>query len=405
MMMWFKKHLSPVVCLLSTFFMLVPAASQADVELASGFKVSGFGRVIGGYLDTGDAAYLDYTDEFKIDSQSLAALQLDWQATDKLSVTSQLLAHSNSDRESGLEWLYLTYQLNDNWQFRAGKQRTPFFHYSDVLNVGFAYHWINPPQQLYNGVLFPTYEGVNVNYRFGNEDIQASIEAYWGSYNDEYEIADVQVKPDVTNLHGFIGRINRQNLQFTLAFHRGDIDVTLQELDDFRSILQSAGYSVSADSLSPKGKVEVLTAGLSYHSFDYFAEAEVMKLIGEPSAFPAMLSAYLTTGIYSPPMTYHVTLATSSASYPEPTNEIPLGLSPELDVLSTAYESIFDQFNRDSLNSIAIGMRYDFNAHFAIKGDVSFLRGQGQQRAFFEVKNADFDNSATLYQVALEWVF
>ncbi len=375
------------------------------MEPISGFKVSGFGRIVGGYLDTSDAAYLDYSDEIQFDSQSLAAIQADWQATDKFSVTTQLLAHSNSDTKSGIEWLYLTYQLNDNWQIRAGKQRTPFFHYSDVRNVGFAYHWINPPQQLYNGVLFPTYEGVNVNYRIGNEEIQASIEAYWGSFNDEYEIADLIIKPDVTNLHGFIGRISRQNLQFTLAFHRGDIDVTLQELEDFRTILQSAGYSMSADSLSPEGKVEVLTAGLSYHNFDYFVEAEVMKLVGEPSAFPDMLSAYLTTGIYSPPMTYHVTVATSTASYPDPINEIPLGLAPELDYLSTTYESIFDQFYRDSLNSLAIGIRYDFNAHFAIKGDVSLLRGKDQKRAFFEVKNANFDNSATLYQVALEWVF
>ena len=375
------------------------------MEPISGFKVSGFGRIVGGYLDTSDAAYLDYSDEIQFDSQSLAAIQTDWQATDKFSVTTQLLAHSNSDTKSGIEWLYLTYQLNDNWQIRAGKQRTPFFHYSDVRNVGFAYHWINPPQQLYNGVLFPTYEGVNVNYRIGNEEIQASIEAYWGSFNDEYEIADLIIKPDVTNLHGFIGRISRQNLPFTLAFHRGDIDVTLQELEDFRTILQSAGYSMSADSLSPEGKVEVLTAGLSYHNFDYFVEAEVMKLVGEPSAFPDMLSAYLTTGIYSPPMTYHVTVATSTASYPDPINEIPLGLAPELDYLSTTYESIFDQFYRDSLNSLAIGIRYDFNAHFAIKGDVSLLRGKDQKRAFFEVKNANFDNSATLYQVALEWVF
>ena len=375
------------------------------MEPISGFKVSGFGRIVGGYLDTSDAAYLDYSDEIQFDSQSLAAIQADWQATDKFSVTTQLLAHSNSDTKSGIEWLYLTYQLNDNWQIRAGKQRTPFFHYSDVRNVGFAYHWINPPQQLYNGVLFPTYEGVNVNYRIGNEEIQASIEAYWGSFNDEHEIADLIIKPDVTNLHGFIGRISRQNLQFTLAFHRGDIDVTLQELEDFRTILQSAGYSMSADSLSPEGKVEVLTAGLSYHNFDYFVEAEVMKLVGEPSAFPDMLSAYLTTGIYSPPMTYHVTVATSTASYPDPINEIPLGLAPELDYLSTTYESIFDQFYRDSLNSLAIGIRYDFNAHFAIKGDVSLLRGKDQKRAFFEVKNANFDNSATLYQVALEWVF
>tara|TARA_B100001245_G_scaffold235168_1_gene222360 strand:- start:358 stop:1569 length:1212 start_codon:yes stop_codon:yes gene_type:complete len=403
--MWLKKHLSSVAGLFCIILMLSPIVSLAEMEPISGFKVSGFGRIVGGYLDTSDAAYLDYSDEIQFDSQSLAAIQADWQATDKFSVTTQLLAHSNSDTKSGIEWLYLTYQLNDNWQIRAGKQRTPFFHYSDVRNVGFAYHWINPPQQLYNGVLFPTYEGVNVNYRIGNEEIQASIEAYWGSFNDEYEIADLIIKPDVTNLHGFIGRISRQNLQFTLAFHRGDIDVTLQELEDFRTILQSAGYSMSADSLSPEGKVEVLTAGLSYHNFDYFVEAEVMKLVGEPSAFPDMLSAYLTTGIYSPPMTYHVTVATSTASYPDPINEIPLGLAPELDYLSTTYESIFDQFYRDSLNSLAIGIRYDFNAHFAIKGDVSLLRGKDQERAFFEVKNANFDNSATLYQVALEWVF
>ena len=403
--MWLKKHLSSVAGLFCIILMLSPIVSLAEMEPISGFKVSGFGRIVGGYLDTSDAAYLDYSDEIQFDSQSLAAIQADWQATDKFSVTTQLLAHSNSDTKSGIEWLYLTYQLNDNWQIRAGKQRTPFFHYSDVRNVGFAYHWINPPQQLYNGVLFPTYEGVNVNYRIGNEEIQASIEAYWGSFNDEYEIADLIIKPDVTNLHGFIGRISRQNLQFTLAFHRGDIDVTLQELEDFRTILQSAGYSMSADSLSPEGKVEVLTAGLSYHNFDYFVEAEVMKLVGEPSAFPDMLSAYLTIGIYSPPMTYHVTVATSTASYPDPINEIPLGLAPELDYLSTTYESIFDQFYRDSLNSLAIGIRYDFNAHFAIKGDVSLLRGKDQERAFFEVKNANFDNSATLYQVALEWVF
>ena len=403
--MWLKKHLSSVAGLFCIILMLSPIVSLAEMEPISGFKVSGFGRIVGGYLDTSDAAYLDYSDEIQFDSQSLAAIQADWQATDKFSVTTQLLAHSNSDTKSGIEWLYLTYQLNDNWQIRAGKQRTPFFHYSDVRNVGFAFHWINPPQQLYNGVLFPTYEGVNLNYRFGNEDIQASIEAYWGSYNDEYEIADVTVKPDVTDLHGFIGRISRQSLQFTLAFHRGDIDAVLQEIEDFSTILRAAGYSVSADSLALEGKVEVLTSGISFYNFDYFMEAEVMKLVGGPSAIPDMFSAYLTTGIYSPPMTYHLTVATSSSSYPAPINEIPLGLSPELDYLSTTYKSIFDQFYRDSLNSIAIGVRYDFNAHFAIKGDISFLHGQGQQRAFFEVKNTDFDNSATLYQVALEWVF
>ncbi|OFI36107.1 hypothetical protein BFC17_10235 [Alteromonas lipolytica] len=380
-----------------------PSVTWANSD--SDFQISGFGRLVAGYLDTGDAAYLDYSDKVTFDSQSLAALQVDWQVIDKVSVTAQLLAHSNDAKDSGIEWLYLTYHINDDWQLRVGKQRTPFFNYSDVRNVGFAYHWINLPQQLYNGVLFPTYEGINLNYRFGNDEIQGSVETYWGSYNDSYEIAETQIKPDVSNLHGIIGRLQRQNLRFSLAFHRGDIDVALDELTAFSNILRSAGYGVSADSLSPVGKVEVLTTSLGYHSFDYFAEAEIMKLAGEPTAFPDMIGGYISAGIYSPPMTYHVTLASSSVTYDKPVNEIPLGLSPELDQLYYGYDSVYQRFKRDSLNSLAVGVRYDFSANFALKADVSLLRGQGKQRAFFEVKNEQFDNTATLYQLAVEWVF
>ena len=391
----------PLLVFASSFVFPVCQVAASDAAL----NVSGFGRIVAGYLDTSDAKYLDYSDEIKLDSQSLAALQIDWQAASKVSVTAQLLAHSNEANDSGVEWLYLTYQVNDNLQLRAGKQRTPFFHYSDVRNVGFAYHWINPPQQLYNGVLFPTYEGLNFNYRFGNENVQASVEAYWGSFNDSYEIAETRIKPDVKDLHGIIGRLQRGNIRYTLAFHRGDIDVTLGELAAFREVLRGANYDVSADALSPQGEVEVLTAGVGYHSFDYFAEAEVLKLTGEPTAFPDMISAYVTTGIYSPPMTYHLTLATSAVSYDKPFNEIPLGLAPDLDQLSTAYDSVFQRFQRDSLNSLAVGVRYDVNANIAVKGDISLLRGQGHQRSFFDVNNEQFDNAATLYQVAVEWVF
>lgn len=391
--------------LLATTLLFASGPIYAEIQPSSALEVSGFGRIIGGYLDEENAKYLDYSDSFEFDNQSLAALQFDWRVTNKLSVTSQLLAHSNSDRESGIEWLYLTYDFDENWQFRIGKQRTPFYRYSDVINVGFSYHWINPPQQLYNGVLFPTYEGININYRYGNEEIQGSIEAYWGEFNDSYEIAETQITPDVKDLHGIISRIRKQNLLFTLAFHRGDIDLTLAELDGFSQILRSAGYNASADSLSAEGKVEVLSMGLSYHSLDYFAETEIMKLVGEPTVFPDMSSAYITAGINSPPFTYHVTVATSRVSYSKPVNEIPLGLAPELDQLALAYDSVYAQFNRDSLDSLTIGVRYDLNQYFAIKSDISLLRGKAGQRSFFEISNEEFDNSATLYQVALEWVF
>ena len=103
---------------------LLSSASQAN-ELP--IEISGFGKVVGGYLDDPDLTYQGYEDELSFDSQSLAAIQVDWQVMPKLSVTTQLLAHSNKNRESGVEWLYLTYEVDDQWQIRLGKQRTPFF--------------------------------------------------------------------------------------------------------------------------------------------------------------------------------------------------------------------------------------------------------------------------------------
>jgi len=42
-----------------------------------------------------------------------------------------------------------------------------------------------------------------------------------------------------------------------------------------------------------------------------------------------------------------------------------------------------------------------------LKAEVSFLDGEEGNTSFFEVKDGEegFDRQATLYQVALEWVF
>ena len=381
---------------------LLSSATQAN-ELP--IEISGFGKVVGGYLDDPNLAYQGYEDELSFDSQSLAAIQVDWQVMPKLSVTTQLLAHSNDNRESGVEWLYLTYEVDDQWQIRLGKQRTPFFRYSDVLNVGFAYHWVTPPQQLYNGVLFPTYDGLNVKYRFGTQDVQASLEGYWGEFNDAYNIANLTIQPDIKNFHGLIGNVRWQNLSAQLGFHSGDIDLVLEDLNGLADILQQAGYQASADSLSTNGNVQVLFAGIAYHDIDYFVEAEVIKLIGEPIVFPTTSSAYVSAGLYLPPFTVHTTLATSHASYPPRVNEIPLGLAPQVDQLAFAYNQVYASLGKDSLDTISVGARYDLSAHFAFKADIIRLRGKQGQRSFFD--NPDNSNrpAATLYQFSLEWVF
>ncbi len=385
--------------LLSACLSIPAKATESPVQ------ISGFGRVVSGYLDDPELSYQGYEDELSFDSQSLAALQIDWQVMPKVTVTSQLLAHSNNNRESGIEWLYLTYDVDEQWQIRIGKQRTPFFRYSDVLNVGFAYHWITPPQQLYNGVLFPTYDGLNVKYRFGTQEVQMSLEGYYGEFNDQYDIANLTVQPDVENFAGLIGNLRWQYLSAQLGYHRGDIDLVLDQLNGLAGVLQQAGYQATADSLSTKGKVEVLFAGVAYHDMDYFIEAEVIKLLSEAFVFPTLSSAYISAGLYLPPFTLHSTVATSHASYPAPVNEIPMGLAPQVDQLAATYTQVYASLAKDSLNSLAFGVRYDFSENIALKADMTLLRGQPGQRSFFDTTHHEASRSATLYQFAVEWVF
>lgn len=54
-------------------------------------EVSGFARVVAGYLDDKNADYLGYDNTISIDQQSLFGLQVEWPVSAKLSFTSASL--------------------------------------------------------------------------------------------------------------------------------------------------------------------------------------------------------------------------------------------------------------------------------------------------------------------------
>ena len=102
-----RLHRPVLWCLLIVCFW-TGLSVQAEEKLA----ISGFGRLVAGYLDDNNVSFEGYTNELTFSEQSLLALQADYHLTDTVTITTQLLAHSNNERESGLEWLYLSYEPN-----------------------------------------------------------------------------------------------------------------------------------------------------------------------------------------------------------------------------------------------------------------------------------------------------
>lgn len=50
---------------------------------------------------------------------------------------------------ASLEWAYLSYIAAENWNVQVGRKPLPIYYYSDFMDVGFAYPWVRPPQDLY----------------------------------------------------------------------------------------------------------------------------------------------------------------------------------------------------------------------------------------------------------------
>ena len=392
-----------------------PSASAEAVNSAwhsldfwkEAIRISGFARLVGGYLDEEKATYLDYDDSISFGEHSLFALQTDVDFSEQFSFTTQLLAHASHRRDSGVEWAYLSYRPTRNWQFKAGKLRTPFFIYSDTLDVGLTYPWIVPPQQVYLPYVFPEYIGLNAAWQFSIKDWNLETEVYWGKFDNDVNIGHRQVDAKVDDLRGLVLRLNRGNLRLHMSYNRGDTTLTVPELSRFVKQLRGFGFERSANSLEYSGDTSFLQAAISYETLDYFLKAEWMSFGPRVrSSVPTVESYYLSGGYTFNPITIHATFANLNAKKRRPVEEIPAGV-PQLARLRSAYRGVFNNANNeDDLQSLSVGLRWDLSPSVALKAEWVHLLGDRDEDAFFIFdQNADFDRKANLFMFAVEWVF
>jgi len=385
----------------------IVAPVEASDEFTDRFEFSGFGRIVAGYLDESNASYNGYSNEISITEQSLFALQSDVTITDTLRLSAQLLAHSDDNRESGLEWFYLNYEPNQNWRFKLGKLRTPFFRYSDVIDVGFSYPWITPPLQVYNGFLFSNYEGVSATYRFNYSEKNFEIEAYYGSYDGEYVRGENKADIEVDQTKGILFSVDSGNLAMRFSVTEfSDLFAEVPAVNQLALALSRAGFADNAESLSFDGKARTYQASISYDTLDYFAAAEWTQIRSDVNLIPAVESYYLSLGYNFFPFQTHITYASSNNTNDFAANTVPVGIASQLDQLSYAYDQFTSSFSTYPLNSVTLGIRWDFQHNMALKADVSFLNGQKDQDSFFtDISDSSFDRQATLYQFGVEWFF
>lgn len=100
-------------------------------------RINGFGNVVMG-VTSSDDTFLGYDDNPDFSNESLFALQVSSDISDKLSATAQVLGRGSEDFDVNFEWAYLSYKISDSLTLVAGRSRLPLFTYSSSLDVGYT---------------------------------------------------------------------------------------------------------------------------------------------------------------------------------------------------------------------------------------------------------------------------
>ena len=162
----------------------------------SGFLTAGTTYADTKVLPTTNAVSQDGNIENKVGftNDSRIGIQLSAKINREVSVTGQLLARGIDDNFNlKADWAFVTYRAANALSIRAGKLKLTTFLVSDYLEVGYAYPWIRPPQEVYFANPISTLSGVDALVRFNFGDYTLLFQPYYGVSRGEQALVPQEV--------------------------------------------------------------------------------------------------------------------------------------------------------------------------------------------------------------------
>ncbi len=365
--------------------------AENDVEF------SGFARLIAGTTLDSDVEYEGYKDQLNIKPDSLIGLQVDFRISDTLSATAQVLGVLENKEQSGLEWLYLNYAPNSSSSLKVGQLRTPFFTYSDVLDVGYAYPWIKPPTEVYASFFFSNFDGLDFQYNLVNKNFTTRFEAFYGNFSDEIEISEQLFQTQVNQFSGVIITNEINAFKIRGSYAQGDILINNNELTPFINQLKLLGQTAPASTIEIDGLIKYYQIGLNYDAIDYFLKSEWIKIDHDFHMISTVESYYATIGYQIGAFTAHATFANNKNKLLQNIPELTLPDLPEFQPIFTNYANLLNQRSLSRQKSWTLGLRWDIKPGLAFKTELKRLD-------LISITNATHDHDS-IALFGLEWVF
>jgi hypothetical protein len=297
-------------------FVLSMLATQSHAEITT----NGFATLAAGRASSETPTLDGYDEDISFENNSLMAVQFNSDLGDGLTATAQVISEGSESWDARLEWAYVGYVLNENVNFLFGRQRTPFFLYSDYLDVSYAYHWITPPEELYS-ITLDAVNGASVRIENEFGDYSSSFQFLYGTASEELETPDGSIATvDIDTQIAATWKLERDWLALRLSYSTLDLRFSgIAATEGLATSWREAGFDDVANRVNGNDGDEegsFFGAAITIDYGDFFAVAEYTEGEIENALFPKTEDYYISFGYRLGSLTPHFTYgeAESSAS-------------------------------------------------------------------------------------------
>lgn len=182
--------------------------------------------------------------------ESNIGMQFSTDISSKMSATVVMSARGGANKYNfETEWAYLNYTVNDQVSLRFGKVKGPFYMVSDYKDVGYAYPWATPPEEVYSTNPIRSVNGIDLVFQNTVNDVTYLGELYFGSgtntgYTLPKSVTDgiwtsfgitqigSQVSFETYNMLGFNASVAYEGISFRAGYFQTKVALgTTKEID------------------------------------------------------------------------------------------------------------------------------------------------------------------------------
>ncbi len=301
--------------LLSAAIVAVLASPSAQAIQFDGFMTAGAAQIVSiddadkGNIYIGGLGDRGISEDLSFEKDTRFGLQISSDVAENMSVVAQLLGRGeNGNFNAIIEWAYIDYEIHETTSVHVGKIKQPVYLVNDYVEVGYAYPWIRPPQEVYllNNPL-NTVNGIELLLQFPVGPGTLSLQPYVGSNRDDIPNAQGAYF-EAENIYGIDVKYSGRGY----TVHASNFQCEVKTYGGFTTDANNPFGTQLNVNLNGKGNCDVTAAGFNLDMANVVVYAEWTKRTTDEElsrAFGDTEAYYATIGYRFGKFLPHITFA------------------------------------------------------------------------------------------------